>query len=85
MAFRWRAHDGQTLNVSLVAFQGIRTSFAKKTCMFVFFQGGGSDPCPPSGSVHGDNENNLYFLPSTEATGKGPADLLLFMSKLYYC
>ena len=45
MAFRWRADDGPTLNASLVALcQGILTSIAQKTFIFVIFQGGGPDP-----------------------------------------
>ena len=49
MAFRWRADDGPTLNAGLVAaiFQGIRTYIARKTCIFVIFQGGGSGPPVP--------------------------------------
>ena len=51
MAFRWRANDGQTLNAGLVAlnFQGIRTSIAKKSYIFVIIRGGGgvSIPVPP--------------------------------------
>ena len=46
IAFRWRADDGPTLNAHLVPviFQGIRTSIAKETLLFVIFQGGGPDP-----------------------------------------
>ena len=32
---------------SFVIFQGIRTNIAKKPYIFVIFQGGGTDPCPP--------------------------------------
>ena len=46
MAFRWRADDVPTLNACL-GFQGIRTSIAKKPCIFVIFQGEGPDPPPP--------------------------------------
>ena len=52
LAFRWCADDGPTLNASLVAlcdfFQGIRTSIAKKPCIFLIFQGeGGGQLNPP--------------------------------------
>ena len=59
MAFRWRADDGPTLNAGLVAlvsfviFQVIRTSFARKSYIFNFFQGGVSiSPVHPSGSAY---------------------------------
>ena len=38
MAFRWRADDGSTLNAGLI-LQGIRISIAKKSYIFVIFQG----------------------------------------------
>ena len=46
MAFCWRANDGSTLNVGLVAcdFKWIRTSIAKQP-IFVIFQG---NPVPLS-------------------------------------
>ena len=48
MAFRWRAHDGPTLNAGLVAaiFQGNRTCIARKSYIVVIFQGG-PDPLSP--------------------------------------
>ena len=58
MAFCWQAYAGPTLNASdgsFVIFQGIRTSIAKKSYMFVIFQGGGGGsgpPVPPSGSAY---------------------------------
>ena len=38
--------------LSYFCFQRIRTSFAKKSYIFVIFQGRGPDPYPPSGSAH---------------------------------
>ena len=55
MAFRWWADDGPTLNaeISFVIFQGILTSIANKSYIFVIFQGGGGpDPMTPSASAH---------------------------------
>ena len=69
MAFRWRAHDGQTLNVGLVALWFFRGSGPvlqrKHVFLWGVFSGGGGrvGPLPHSlsGSVQGDNENYLYF------------------------
>ena len=44
MAFRWRADDGPTLSAGLVVW--IRSSIAKKSYIFVIFQGGGGSPTP---------------------------------------
>ena len=54
MAFWWRADDGPTLNVGLVAatFQGIQTCIARKPYIFVIFQRGSGPPVHPSGSAH---------------------------------
>ena len=48
MAFRWQADGGPTLSAGLVAviLQGILTSIAKESYIFVIFQGG-PDPLPP--------------------------------------
>ena len=48
MAFRWRANDGPTLNLGLVAAisQGIWTCIARNPYIFVIFQGG-PDPLSP--------------------------------------
>ena len=57
MAFCWWA-DGPTLNAGLIAlwfFQGIWDPDqynAKKSYIFVIFQGGSRPPVPPSGSGH---------------------------------
>ena len=54
MAFRYRADVGPTFEAGLVAlffFQGIRTSIAKKSYIFVILQRW--DPLPlPFGSAH---------------------------------
>ena len=58
MAFGWRADDGRILNAGLVAaiLQGIQTCIARKSYIFVIFQGGEpGPPVPPFGSVHWQN------------------------------
>ena len=56
MAFRWRANDDPSLNLTwkFCDFQGIRTSIAKKPFIFVIFQGD-LDPLPSSESAHEDH------------------------------
>ena len=56
MTFRWHADDDLTLNAGLVAlsFSGIQTSIAKKTYIFVIFQGG-----PEALSPHLDPPTNI--------------------------
>ena len=50
MVFRWRADEGPTLNAGLIGSfvigQGIRTTIAKKSYIFVIFRVG-PDPFPP--------------------------------------
>ena len=48
---------------SLVIFQVIRTSIAKKPFILLFIGGGGvPTPCPPSGSAHIDHECFLHLI-----------------------
>ena len=52
----WVSHDGKSLHlgharIQKVLSEGIQTSIAKKTYIFVIFQWG-SGPPPPSGSTH---------------------------------
>ena len=53
-AFRWRAHDGPTLNTGLKALWFFRRSgpVLLRNPIFCDFSGG-PDPLPPSGSAHG--------------------------------
>ena len=53
---------------SFVIFQGIRTSLAKKTYIFVIFQKGALTTCPPSGSAHADRLNSPNATPRENLT-----------------